>query len=185
MFDLSFAECALAAIVGVALINPKHIPETIRTVRGWLNRLSEWKGKTAGEFRRVMDEIEGNPPASQQNNHAPPSYEDEHMLAHERFVGVDVSEFDVSRKEPSKAASPIEYTATESDGMLDQESSDALNALPTISAKIRFLNSKDLSCKEISAMLGKSYSHVHGVLQKDKAKKRAGSKPRIQGKSVS
>jgi len=39
MFDIGFAELVLVAIVGLLVIGPERLPETIRTASMWLNRL--------------------------------------------------------------------------------------------------------------------------------------------------
>jgi sec-independent protein translocase protein TatB len=38
MFDIGFAELVLIAIVGLLVIGPERLPETIRTLSLWLNR---------------------------------------------------------------------------------------------------------------------------------------------------
>ena len=39
MFDIGFSELVLVAVVGLLVIGPERLPETIRTASLWLNRL--------------------------------------------------------------------------------------------------------------------------------------------------
>ena len=39
MFDIGFAELVLIAIVGLLVIGPEQLPDTIKTLSAWLNRL--------------------------------------------------------------------------------------------------------------------------------------------------
>jgi len=39
MFDIGFTELLLVGVVGLLVIGPERLPETIRTASGWLNRL--------------------------------------------------------------------------------------------------------------------------------------------------
>lgn len=51
MFDISFAELVLVAIVGLLVIGPKRLPEALRTLGLWLGRLRR-------SFHAVKTEIE-------------------------------------------------------------------------------------------------------------------------------
>jgi len=39
MFDIGFTELILIAIVGLVVIGPEQLPETIRTLSAWLNKI--------------------------------------------------------------------------------------------------------------------------------------------------
>ncbi len=39
MFDIGFAELVLLAIVGLLVIGPERLPETVRTLSAWTSRL--------------------------------------------------------------------------------------------------------------------------------------------------
>jgi sec-independent protein translocase protein TatB len=39
MFDIGFAELLIIGVVGLLVIGPERLPETIRTASAWLNRL--------------------------------------------------------------------------------------------------------------------------------------------------
>ena len=39
MFDIGFAELIIIGVVGLLVIGPERLPDTIRTARMWLNRL--------------------------------------------------------------------------------------------------------------------------------------------------
>jgi sec-independent protein translocase protein TatB len=46
MFDIGFAELLIIAVVGLLVIGPDRLPETIRTLAAWL-----------GKFRRSFNDI--------------------------------------------------------------------------------------------------------------------------------
>ena len=39
MFDVGFAELVLIAVVGLLVIGPEQLPDTIRTLSAWLNKI--------------------------------------------------------------------------------------------------------------------------------------------------
>ena len=39
MFDIGFAELVLIAVVGLLVIGPEQLPDTIRTLSAWLNKI--------------------------------------------------------------------------------------------------------------------------------------------------
>lgn len=39
MFDVGFSELVLVGIVALLVIGPEQLPETVRTVMGWVNRI--------------------------------------------------------------------------------------------------------------------------------------------------
>ncbi len=39
MFDVGFSELVLVGIVALLVIGPEQLPETVRTVMGWINRI--------------------------------------------------------------------------------------------------------------------------------------------------
>lgn len=59
MFDIGFFELLLIAVVGLLVIGPKRLPETIRTVGLWVGRLKRALGSARQEFEREfgVDEV--------------------------------------------------------------------------------------------------------------------------------
>ena len=39
MFDIGFAELVLIAVIGLLVIGPEQLPDTIRTLSAWLNKI--------------------------------------------------------------------------------------------------------------------------------------------------
>ena len=39
MFDIGFAELVLIAVVGLLVIGPEQLPDTVRTLSAWLNKI--------------------------------------------------------------------------------------------------------------------------------------------------
>lgn len=52
MFDIGFAELLLIGVVGLIVIGPKRLPETIRTLALWLGRAR----RTYSQFRRDLEQ---------------------------------------------------------------------------------------------------------------------------------
>lgn len=52
MFDIGFAELLLIAVVGLVVIGPKRLPETIRFVALWLGRIRRSFASAKTEFER-------------------------------------------------------------------------------------------------------------------------------------
>lgn len=59
MFDVSFAELLLIAIVGLLVIGPKRLPEALRTLGLWLGRMRRSFNSVKAEIEREigMDDI--------------------------------------------------------------------------------------------------------------------------------
>jgi sec-independent protein translocase protein TatB len=60
MFDIGFTEMLLVAIVGLLVIGPERLPETIRTCSKWLARLKQGYSKLKAEVERELgtDELQ-------------------------------------------------------------------------------------------------------------------------------
>ncbi|MGV6807241.1 MAG: Sec-independent protein translocase protein TatB [bacterium] len=56
---MSFGELLLVALIGLIVIGPNRLPETIRTVGLWVGRLKRAFGRIRGEMEREfgMDEV--------------------------------------------------------------------------------------------------------------------------------
>lgn len=52
MFDVGFAELLLIALVGLIVIGPNRLPETIRTLALWLGRAR----RTYSQFRKDLEQ---------------------------------------------------------------------------------------------------------------------------------
>lgn len=52
MFDIGFAELLLIALVGLIVIGPNRLPETIRTLALWLGRAR----RTYSQFRKDLEQ---------------------------------------------------------------------------------------------------------------------------------
>lgn len=59
MFDIGFFELILVAIVGLVVIGPERLPETVRTVSLWIGRFKRSLRETRTEFEQQIgaDEI--------------------------------------------------------------------------------------------------------------------------------
>ena len=59
MFDIGFFELLLVAVVGLVVIGPERLPETVRTVSLWIGRLKRSLRETRTEFEQQIgaDEI--------------------------------------------------------------------------------------------------------------------------------
>ncbi|MCK5793037.1 MAG: twin-arginine translocase subunit TatB [Ketobacter sp.] len=56
MLDLSLAELALIAVVGLLVIGPKEIPTVLRTVSGWVRQLRGLTHEVRHSFDEMMEE---------------------------------------------------------------------------------------------------------------------------------
>ncbi len=54
MFDVGFAEMLLVGMVGLIVVGPDHLPDTVRTMLAWLNRLRSSFDKVRVEIRREL-----------------------------------------------------------------------------------------------------------------------------------
>lgn len=54
MFDISFFELILCAIVGLVVIGPERLPETVRAVSLWIGRLKRSLRETRSELERQI-----------------------------------------------------------------------------------------------------------------------------------
>lgn len=54
MFDISFFELMLCAIVALVVIGPERLPETVRAVSLWIGRLKRSLRETRGELERQL-----------------------------------------------------------------------------------------------------------------------------------
>ena len=59
MFDISFSELLLIAVIGLVLIGPQRLPETVRFLGLWFGRLKRSLSHARRELEREvgMDEI--------------------------------------------------------------------------------------------------------------------------------
>jgi sec-independent protein translocase protein TatB len=59
MFDIGFSEIIVCAVVGLIVIGPERLPETVRTVGLWIGRVKRSLNATRGEIERQigMDEV--------------------------------------------------------------------------------------------------------------------------------
>jgi len=163
MFELSFAECALAALAAIALIKPEDMPGALRAAKKCVRRLTEWRDAATAEIRRAADDISDEPKAA---TRAMAATEEElaAMMPHERYTDIDTGALDASRR-PTSSLPP------EAEGMAKTAELAVLAGLPTVSAKIRYLHAEGHAPKQIAAILGKRPQHVYGVLRQDAVKK--------------
>lgn len=54
VFDISFFELILCAIVGLVVIGPERLPETVRAVSLWIGRLKRSLRETRSELERQI-----------------------------------------------------------------------------------------------------------------------------------
>lgn len=54
MFDIGFFELLVVAIVGLLVIGPERLPETIRTVSLWVGRLKRALASTKAELEQQL-----------------------------------------------------------------------------------------------------------------------------------
>lgn len=54
MFDIGFFELILVAIVGLVVIGPERLPETVRTVSLWIGRLKRSLRETRTELEQQI-----------------------------------------------------------------------------------------------------------------------------------
>jgi sec-independent protein translocase protein TatB len=54
MFDIGFSELIVCAIVGLIVIGPERLPETVRTVGLWVGRLKRSLRETREELERQV-----------------------------------------------------------------------------------------------------------------------------------
>ena len=59
MFDVSFQELVLIAIIGLLVIGPKRLPEALRTLGLWIGRMRRSFNNVRAEIEREigMDEV--------------------------------------------------------------------------------------------------------------------------------
>ena len=57
MFDVSFQELVLIAIVGLLVIGPKRLPEALRTLGLWIGRMRRSFNNVRAEREIGMDEV--------------------------------------------------------------------------------------------------------------------------------
>ena len=59
MFDISFAELVLIAVIAVVVIGPERLPETVRSIALWLGRLRRMASRLYKEVEQEvgMDDI--------------------------------------------------------------------------------------------------------------------------------
>jgi sec-independent protein translocase protein TatB len=59
MFDIGFSEIIVCAVVGLVVIGPERLPETVRTVGLWIGRLKRSLRETREELERQvgMDDV--------------------------------------------------------------------------------------------------------------------------------
>ena len=59
MFDIGFPELVLIAVVGLLVIGPERLPETLRTLGLWLGRMRRSFAKVKNEIEKEigMDEV--------------------------------------------------------------------------------------------------------------------------------
>lgn len=57
MFDLSFIELAFLALVSILVLDTKDIPKIAKTLRGWLNSLSQIKYEITGTLDAATREL--------------------------------------------------------------------------------------------------------------------------------
>jgi sec-independent protein translocase protein TatB len=59
MFDIGFSELLIIAVVGLLVIGPARLPETLRTLALWLGRLRRMASKLYQEVEREvgMDDV--------------------------------------------------------------------------------------------------------------------------------
>lgn len=54
MFDIGFFELLLVAIVGLLVIGPERLPETIRTISLWIGRIKRSLSNTKAELEQQL-----------------------------------------------------------------------------------------------------------------------------------
>lgn len=59
MFDIGFSEIIVCAVVGLIVIGPERLPETVRTVGLWVGRIKRSLRETREEIERQvgMDDV--------------------------------------------------------------------------------------------------------------------------------
>ncbi len=59
MFDIGFSEIIVCAVVGLVVIGPERLPETVRTVGLWVGRIKRSLRETREEIERQvgMDDV--------------------------------------------------------------------------------------------------------------------------------
>lgn len=54
MFDISFFELLVCALVALVIIGPERLPETVRTISLWIGRLKRSLRETRGELEKQL-----------------------------------------------------------------------------------------------------------------------------------
>lgn len=54
MFDISFFELLVCAVVALVIIGPERLPETVRTISLWIGRLKRSLRETRGELEKQL-----------------------------------------------------------------------------------------------------------------------------------
>src|SRR6056297_2831596 len=54
MFDIGFAELMVIGVVGLLVIGPERLPETIRTVSAWINRFRRGFESVKADVQREL-----------------------------------------------------------------------------------------------------------------------------------
>lgn len=54
MFDIGFAELVLIAVIGLLVIGPERLPETIRTASLWLGRIKRGYNEVKQEIQQEL-----------------------------------------------------------------------------------------------------------------------------------
>lgn len=54
MFDISFFELLIVAIVGLVVIGPERLPETVRSISLWIGRLKRSLRETRSELEKQL-----------------------------------------------------------------------------------------------------------------------------------